>query len=168
MKYSLLALSLVFATTAHAQPANPQDIGFVASSGNNSVGACSEFSCTPHNISVSPDQANRLYLSVFGGHDMPYLIAASARPGACVSLPGVANRFALEPATTVLVAVGRLDNLDPNVCGRAKATISFRIPADIQDGVTATFQAISFSPLVEATPAFSRPIVVTAGSAVTN
>ncbi|MHC4515248.1 MAG: hypothetical protein ACYTGW_06605 [Planctomycetota bacterium] len=165
MRYSLLALSLVLAAPAYAQTANPHNIGFIASFDKKSVGACTEFSCVPRHLDINAVAGTNLSLSVFGGNDMPFLIAASAGAGSCIPVPGLVNNFALDAATTVLLAAGTLRNDAVNPCGRAKGTVQIAVPANVAVGDTVAFQALSFSSPDVILPALSRPIIVTAAPA---
>ncbi|MHC4079086.1 MAG: hypothetical protein ACYST0_11680 [Planctomycetota bacterium] len=162
MRYSLLALSLVLAAPAYAQTANPHNIGFIASFDKKSAGACTEFSCAPRHLDINAVAGTNLTLSVFGGNGMPFLIGASTRAGSCIPVPGLVNSFALDAATTVLLAVGTLRNDPVNPCGRAKGTVHIAVPANVAVGDTVAFQALSISSADAALPALSRPIVVTA------
>jgi len=165
MRHSILALSLVFAAPAFAQTASPHDIGFVASAENKSVGTCAEFSCVPHNLDMRAIAGTTLSLSVFGGNNVPFLIAASTNTGPCIPLAGVFHGFALHPGTTVLLAVGTIENKSTNPCGRARGTVSIAVPGgNVPAGAIVALQALSFASEDEALPSFSRPIVVTAVS----
>ena len=164
MRYSVLALSVVLAAPAFAQTANSHDIGFIASADNKSVGTCAEFSCVPHNLDMNAVAGTTLSLSVFGGNNVPFLIAASTNTGPCIALPGVTNGFALFPGTTVLLAVGTLENKGVNPCGRGKGTVLIAVPGKVPAGAAVALQALSFISEDKALPSLSRPIVVTAVS----
>jgi hypothetical protein len=141
--------------SAEAQLNDP-GLFWSGSSGMTAGSLCGNFTCTPHQVSVSVNEV--VTLTTRGGFGHLYEVGLSASASQCLAIPGVQHSLVLDFPITIALA-GVLSEGDPILlCPGGRSTFVFTMPF-LPPGTMFSIQAIT--ELASSTPAFTSAITVT-------